>query len=72
MLLVFKQNLNPSIGAFGALKIVKNGIKLKKLWPFKVEGVKNSKNKPPNATKAGSQTPTKFLVCCFVVVRIQR
>jgi hypothetical protein len=35
-------------------------------------GVKNSKNKPLDATKAGSQTPTKFLVCCFVVVRIQK
>jgi hypothetical protein len=34
-------------------------------------GVKNSKNKPPNATKAGSQTPKKFLTC-FVVVRIPR
>jgi hypothetical protein len=34
--------------------------------------VMNSKNKPPNATKAGSQTPTKFLICCFVVVKIQR
>jgi hypothetical protein len=35
-------------------------------------GVKNSKNKSPNATKADSQTPTKFLVCCFVVVKLQR
>ncbi len=31
-----------------------------------------SKNKPPNATKANSQTPTKFLVCCFVAIKIQR
>jgi len=51
---VFKQNLNPLIGAFGALKIVKTGIELRKLWPPKVEGVKNSKNKPLNATKANS------------------
>jgi hypothetical protein len=34
---------------------------LKKLWPPKVEGVKNSKKKPPNATKTGSQTPTKYV-----------
>jgi hypothetical protein len=33
--------------------------------------VKILKNKPPNATKANSQTPIKFLVCCFVVVRVQ-
>jgi hypothetical protein len=41
---VSKQNF-PHIGAFGALKIIKNGIKLKKVWPPKVEGVKNSKKK---------------------------
>jgi hypothetical protein len=35
-------------------------------------GVKNSKNKPPNIIKAGSQTPTKFLVPCFVVVKVPR
>jgi hypothetical protein len=34
--------------------------------------VKNSKNKPPNVTKANSQTPTKFLVGFFIIVRVQR
>jgi hypothetical protein len=34
--------------------------------------VNNSKNKPLNATKASSQTPVTFLVCCFVVVRVQK
>jgi hypothetical protein len=53
------------------LKIIKIGIELKKLWPLKIEGSKKSKNKTPNAIKVGSKTPTKFLVCCFVVVRIQ-
>jgi hypothetical protein len=32
--------------------------------------VKNLKNKSPNVTKASSQTPTKFLVCFFIVVRV--
>jgi hypothetical protein len=53
------------------LKIIKIGIELKKVWPLKIEGSKKSKNKTPNAIKVGSKTPTKFLVCCFVVVRIQ-
>jgi hypothetical protein len=35
-----KENLNTPIGA---LKIIKNEIKMRKLWPPKVEGVKNSK-----------------------------
>jgi hypothetical protein len=34
--------------------------------------VKNPKNKPPNATKANSQTLAKFLICCFVVVGVLR
>ncbi len=33
----------PPIITSGALKIVKNGIELRKLWLLKVEGVKNSK-----------------------------
>ncbi len=45
---------------------------MKKLWPVKVKGVKNSKKKPPNDTKANSQKPTKFIVISFVVIRIQR
>jgi len=33
---------------------------------------KIQKNKPPNATKAGSQTPKKFLVCYYVVIKVPR
>jgi hypothetical protein len=32
--------------------------------------VKNSKNKPPNVTKANPETPTKLFICCFVVVKV--
>jgi hypothetical protein len=38
-----KKNLNIPIGTFGALKFFKIEIKMRKLWPPKVEGVKNSK-----------------------------
>jgi len=69
---VFKQNLTPFIGAFRALKIIKNEIELKKLWAPKVKGVKNSKKKPLNVTKTSSQTPKKILVCCSIDIRIQR
>jgi len=40
---VSKQNLNPPIGAFGALKIVKNRLELRKPQPLKAEAIKNSK-----------------------------
>jgi hypothetical protein len=36
-----KQNFNPSYWCIWCSKNIKNGIKLKKLRPFKVEGVKN-------------------------------
>jgi hypothetical protein len=67
LFLVSKQNLSPSIGASQALKIAKNGIKLKKLWPPKVEGSQIQKNKPSNVIKASSQTlkknPCMFFYC---------
>ncbi len=34
---------NPPIGASGALKIVKNGLELKKLRPLKVKGSRTQK-----------------------------
>jgi hypothetical protein len=48
---VSKQNLNPPIGAFGALRIVKNRLELRKLQPPKVEAIKNFFKKSPNITK---------------------
>jgi hypothetical protein len=33
----------PPIDAFGALKIIKNILELRKFWPPKIKGVKNSK-----------------------------
>ncbi len=41
LFLVSKQNLNLPIGTFGTLKIIKNGVELKKLRPPKIEVVKN-------------------------------
>jgi hypothetical protein len=47
-------------------------IGLRKLWPFQVEGVNNSKNKPTDATKTGFQTPKKFLVCCSIANKVPK
>jgi hypothetical protein len=35
-------------------------------------GQKSKKYKPPNITKAGSQTSKKFFVCCSVAIRVSR
>jgi hypothetical protein len=42
---------------------------MRKFQGPQVKKVKNSKNKPPNITKAGSQTPKNSL---HVAIRIQR
>jgi len=69
---VSKQKLNPPIGPFGALKIIKNQIKFKKLQPAKVKGSRTQKKKSLNVTKASSQTPKKIVVSCSIVIRVQR
>jgi hypothetical protein len=53
------------MGASGALKFVKNRIKMRKLRPPKGDRVKNSKTKPLNIT----QPPKKFFVCCYVGIK---
>jgi len=35
-------------------------------------GGKKHKKNPLNATKAGSQTPKKILVCCSISIRVQK
>jgi hypothetical protein len=65
-----QNNLTPF--SFDTLTIVENGLEMRKLWPPKVKGVKNSKNKPPNIRKVSSRTPKKFLVCCSIAIRVQR
>jgi hypothetical protein len=56
------------IGAFGALKIVKNQIGLRKLWPPNKRVLKTQK-KSPNITKVGSQTPQKIL--CMLLLELK-
>ncbi len=40
--------------------------------PQNIGGSKTQKNKPPNVSKVSSQTPTKFLVCISITIRVQR
>jgi hypothetical protein len=56
----------------GALKMIKNGLELRKLWAPKVKGVKTSKKQTTECYKADSQSPKKFFVCCSVVIRVPR
>jgi len=60
------------LAPLGHYKSSKNEIEMRKLWPPKVEKVKNSKKQTTEGTKANSQTPQKIFVCCSIVIRIQR
>ncbi len=41
LLLMSMKNLKPLLGASNTLRLVKNKLKMRKLWPPKVKGVKN-------------------------------
>jgi hypothetical protein len=67
-------DLNPPIDASCALKVVKNQIEWRKLWPLKVEGVKNFKKQTTKHYK-GWFSNTKKILCMFfflVAIRVQR
>jgi hypothetical protein len=57
---VFRQNLKSFYGAYGPLKIDKNGIQLRKLRPPKVEGVRNSKKQTTKHYKGQFLKPPKI------------
>jgi hypothetical protein len=52
------------------LRIVKNRLEMRKLWPPKVKGSRIQKIKPPSTTKVGFQTSNLkfvFLVAVFLL-----
>ncbi len=64
----------PPLGASDTITIVKNGLEMRKLWPPQIKGgqeLKIKNNLSLNNTKADSQTPKKFLVCCSAANRVQ-
>jgi hypothetical protein len=62
----------PPIGASCALKIFKNIRELTKLQPPKLEGSRTQKTKPSNTINLVPKHPKKLLVCCSVVIGVQR
>jgi hypothetical protein len=52
LLLMSIKNSKLPLGTSNTLRIVKNKLKMRKLWPPKVKGVKNFKKNPLNTTKA--------------------
>jgi hypothetical protein len=58
-----------SLDPFDTLTIVKNKLEMRKLQPPKQGGFKNSKEKPPNTTKASSQTFKKNL--CMLLLEFK-
>jgi hypothetical protein len=55
------------------LTVVESGLEMRKLGPLKIKRSRtHKKNKPLNITKVNSWTPKNFLLCCYVVIRVQR
>jgi hypothetical protein len=66
-----KKSWRSLLGALMALNIVKNGLEMRKLWPFKVCMVKKSKKCHPTLGNHSENTQT-VLVCCSIAFRVQR
>jgi len=62
----------PLIGAFCAQKIIKNGIELKKLCHPQIRGGPRTQKKTIKRYKTSSQSPHKFLIGCFVAIKVQK
>jgi hypothetical protein len=65
--MVSKENVTPSIEASCLVKVLKNGLELRKLWPPTVKKHHElNKNKPPSSTKLKLNHPKKIcmLFCC--------
>ncbi len=68
-----KQNLNPSYWCLWGTKNHQKHNRIEKIMaPQSREGQKLKKNKPPNGTKVSSETPKRIVVCCFIVIKVQR
>jgi hypothetical protein len=68
-----KQHLTPFYWHIWCIKNHQKWNEIEKIMAFQSKrGSKTQKNKPPTTKKVGSQTPTKFLVCCYVAIRVSR
>jgi len=67
-----KNTWTPPFSASNTLTIVENILEMRKLRPPKVKGVKNFKKQTTKHYKANSWTHKKFLVCCCIVIRVER
>jgi hypothetical protein len=61
-----------ALHASDALKIVKNGLELRKLKPPKVKTSRTQKKQTTKHYKAHSKSLKKLLVCCSIVIRVLR
>jgi hypothetical protein len=72
LFLVSKQNLKPFYWHNWHIKNYQKRIRIEKVTTPQGEGAKNSEKQTFKYYKAHSWSPKKFLVCCYVAIRMQR
>ncbi len=66
---VSKQNLNPF---YRCIWCTKKWIRIEKVMGLQNRGVKNSKKQTTKHYKASFRSPKKFLVCCYVTIKVEK
>ncbi len=65
---MFTHKTSP-LGTSNTITIIENRLEMRKLWPFKVKGVKNSKNQTPKHYK-GQFSNIQFILFYFYNVAL--
>jgi hypothetical protein len=67
-----KKNLNPFYWHIWCTKNHQKRNRIEKVMAPQSKGGQELQKKPPNATMADSQTPTKLFVCCSIVIKVPK
>jgi len=71
LFLVPNKTLSPPLGISKKIRIVKNGLEMRKLWPPKVKGVKNSKKTIEHYKGQFLNTQKVLFMLVFLILKFE-